>query len=91
LVRQARFIVAPEGSAIFLLFFATAGTRLCVLNHPLVDPLVIYQGLFGNRGIELTILTGPEKGQHHEMPHYADYEIPPDHFYDFLGDWSRRR
>src|SRR5271170_6724307 len=34
MMRQAAYVVGPEGSAFFLAFFAAPGTRVCLLDHP---------------------------------------------------------
>jgi hypothetical protein len=69
LLRTAHFVIAPEGSALFLTFFAQAGLRLCILNHPVTEALAIYDGLLAGKGVDITVLTGPEVKKHHELPH----------------------
>jgi hypothetical protein len=86
LIRQARFVVAPEGSALFLLYFARPGTKLCILDHPWIDEAISYNGMFD--GVEITIVTGPIVRSHAEFPHRADYEIDETVFCDFLDDWT---
>jgi capsular polysaccharide biosynthesis protein len=86
LVRGARYILGPEGSAFFLTYFLDHGTRVCILNHPLTEALAGYNG---NRAIkELTVVSGPTVRQHHENPQDADYTIDPKIFSQFLDEWT---
>jgi hypothetical protein len=87
LLRTAHFVIAPEGSALFLTFFAQAGLRLCILNHPVTEALAIYDGLLAGKGVDITVLTGPEVKKHHELPHYSDYRIDESCFRRFLDGW----
>lgn len=89
LLRSARFVVGPEGSAFFLASFADPGTRLCVLSHPFTEALVGYNT--GARPGEVTIVTGPVAAEHHENTNDADYAIDPDVFLTFLDDWLDER
>jgi capsular polysaccharide biosynthesis protein len=89
LLRTARFVIAPEGSALFLTFFAQAGLRLCILNHPVTEGLAIYNGLLAGREVDITVVTGPEMKKHHELPHYSDYRIDEPGFRRFLDGWLR--
>lgn len=45
LLRNAQYVVGPEGSAMFLLFFARPGTKLCILNHTYTVHLPVLAGL----------------------------------------------
>jgi capsular polysaccharide biosynthesis protein len=87
LVRGADRILAPEGSAIFLAFFAPMAAKLCVLTHPLTDVVAEYNGLLAVHGIEVCGLSGPFVRHNEEVPHDSDYEIPPDTFSRFLLNW----
>ena len=87
LIRAADFIIAPEGSAIFLMSLATAGTNLCILNHPFTDGLAIYQGLFSMHGVRITVMTGPVVREHAQTPNDSDYKIDEGQFRAFLSDW----
>jgi Glycosyltransferase 61 len=86
LLRNARFVVAPEGSALFLAFFARPGTKICILNHPLIEGALSYAGFFD--GMLITILTGPIVHSHPVFPHRADYEIDAMSFREFLDGWT---
>lgn len=87
LLRDARFVVAPEGSALFLCFFLGRGAKVCILNHPDTEALVGYNGGSEMKGIELTIIAGPEVGQRRGSPQDVDYLIDADVFRGFLDKW----
>jgi capsular polysaccharide biosynthesis protein len=87
LVRGADRILAPEGSAIFLAFFAPVAAKLCVLTHPLTDVLAEYNGLLAVHGVEVCGLSGPFVRQNEEVPHDSDYEIATEAFSRFLLNW----
>ncbi|MGC2412138.1 MAG: glycosyltransferase family 61 protein [Stellaceae bacterium] len=87
LVRTARFVIAPEGSALFLTFFARPGLRLCILNHPLTEALALYEGPLAEKAVDITVLTGPEVKKGHELPQDSDYRIDETGFSDFLDGW----
>ena len=84
LVRGARFVVGPEGSAFFLCLFLNRGAKVCLLNHENTEGLVGYNGDGGN---EVTIITGPETGSRRGSPQDVDYAIDADVFRRFLGGW----
>ena len=75
IVQNADVVVAPEGSAIFLCFFARPDSRLCILSHPWTDALTEYNGLLAPHGVEVVALTGPITRANHETLHDSDYEI----------------
>ncbi len=87
LLRHARFVVAPEGSSLFLAYFAQPESKLCILNHRLVEWPTVYGSYLSGVGIEITILTGPIVRPHPEFPHRADYTINERQFCDFLDHW----
>jgi hypothetical protein len=87
IIRNAQFIIAPEGSALFLMFFARGGTKLCILSHPLTDVLADYNGILSPHGIEITVLTGPFARLDPQTPHDSDYEIPESTFLSFIDKW----
>ena len=86
LLRHARYVVAPEGSALFLAYFARPGTKLCILNHTLIEASIGYNGIFD--GVGVTILTGRIARSHPEFPHRADYEIDATILREFLDGWN---
>ena len=75
LARQATIIVAPEGSAVYLAFFARRGTTLCILSHPMTDGLAEYNGLLEPHDVAVTVVTGPLVQASHSTPHDSDYSI----------------
>jgi hypothetical protein len=87
LLRNARFVIAPEGSALFLTFFARAGLRLCILNNPETEGLAVYDGLLAGTGVEITVVSGPEVKKHYELANYSDYQIDEACFSRFLDAW----
>jgi capsular polysaccharide biosynthesis protein len=87
LVRNAKHIVALEGSAIFLAYLASAGARLCILSHPLTDALAEYNGVLSLGGVATTALSGPITRANIATPHDSDYEIEAGLFSSFLLDW----
>jgi hypothetical protein len=91
LLRNAHFVIAPEGSALFLTFFARAGLRLCILNNPETEGLAVYDGLLAGMGVDITVVTGPEVKKHHELANYSDYRIDETRFCRFLDGWLAGR
>jgi hypothetical protein len=85
LLRHARFVVALQGSALFLLYFARPATRLCTLVHTWIDEAISYNGLFD--GVDLTLLTGSIVREDQQFPDRMDYEIDEKRFCEFLDDW----
>ncbi|MEO6263963.1 MAG: glycosyltransferase family 61 protein [Luteimonas sp.] len=84
LIRGAKHVVAPEGSAITLMYFANPGTRLCILNHPIIETTA-YDGLLD--GIDLRVLVGPIVEKHPAFEHRSSYRIDEAAFLEFLGGW----
>lgn len=89
LLRDARFVAGPEGSAFFLAFFARPGTHLCVLDHPHTAGLPLLTGLLSEIGVQPVVFTGPFARIHEEWPHLSDYEIDEVAFCQFLDRWLR--
>jgi hypothetical protein len=86
LVRDARFIIAPEGSAIFLCYFARQQPKLCILNHTLLEWPTVYNSLLSGAGIEITILTGPITREYGPHSIDSDYRIDEAVFSKFLTE-----
>jgi hypothetical protein len=86
-VREAEFLVAPEGSAIYLAYVASAGTKLCILSHPWIDALAEYNATLATRGVDVSAVTGPVRTANAVTPHDSDYEIDPERFEAFLDGW----
>lgn len=87
LLRNAHSIIAAEGSAIFLTFFASPGTKLCILSHPITHALAIYNGILARREVEVKVLTGPMIRMNQQTPQDSDYEIVPDHLKTLIEQW----
>jgi capsular polysaccharide biosynthesis protein len=87
LVRSARFVAGPEGSAFFVCFFARPGTRLCILNHPHTELMPTVTALMDALGVESTVVTGPFTREHPDYPYHGDYEIDEQAFASFLEQW----
>lgn len=87
LVRHARHLVAPDGSAGLLTYFASAGAAVCFLNHPHTRPLVELNGLLAARGASFTIVTGPVAGDPCDERFWSDYTIDEEVFASFLAPW----
>jgi hypothetical protein len=86
LMRDARYIVASRGSALFLTFFARPGTKLCILSSQRVLRFALLTGPLDEIGVDTTILTGPI-AQDDAVAHFADYAIPEGAFRKFLEEW----
>jgi hypothetical protein len=87
LIRGARFLVAPAGSAVFLTFFAKPGTKLCILNNTYTADLPLETALYSAVGVESTVVTGPIVMKHPIWSELADYEIDTERFCRFLDRW----
>jgi hypothetical protein len=94
LVRGARFVLGPEGSAHYLTFFSRPGTKQCILNHPFTLDVLNFTYLVEQIGVDVTLFTGPALKLNNEpgyptygFVHYADYEIDEEHFASFLEEW----
>jgi capsular polysaccharide biosynthesis protein len=88
LVRGAQHIVGPEGSAMFLTFFAREGTTVGIFNHHVTDNVFLYSGVLEYRGLDVTVLCGRTVRAHDDtyqgFTQYADYEIDPARFVEYL-------
>lgn len=91
MVQSAGFIIAPEGSNALLSWFARAGTRVCLLSPPYTLPLVEFNAILAERGIDLTVLTGPDElaATDEFCGFWNDYRIDPSVLRGFLqGHWG---
>jgi len=94
-VRQARYIVGPQGSSLYLSMFARPGTKQCHLSHPFTVYETTYSEILEEAGVALTVFTGPavrandEPGYpNFDCQQFADYRIDADAFALFLDAWS---
>lgn len=87
LLRDARYVVGPEGSAFFLAYFLKRGSKVCILNHQETEGLVLYNAGADLKDIDLTIITGPNAESQGRRSQDRDYLIDADHFRRFLDEW----
>jgi hypothetical protein len=87
LLRDALFVLGPEGSALFLCCFAGRGAKICILNHQETEGLVLYNGGSDLKEIDLTVITGPDTGDHQGRQQDRNYMIDADAFRRFLDEW----
>ena len=85
LVANAKCIVAPEGSALFLCYFASPGTRLFILENAAVEDANVWRAFFPD--CEPTAMAGTVVARDEGFPHRSSYRIGPQRFRDFLGEW----
>jgi Glycosyltransferase 61 len=91
LLLNARLVIAPEGSALYLAYFVRPGAKLCILNHELVEWAITYGSYLSGSAPQITMLTGPVVRSHHEFPHRADYWIDAQQFCEFLDQWVKTK
>jgi hypothetical protein len=86
LLRHARFVLGPFGSAMCLAFFAKPGTKLCILGNveiPVCDDIGVYDAI----GLDVTLITGPCVRLNAEEAWRTDFEIDEAAFCRFLDGW----
>jgi hypothetical protein len=86
-VRRARYVVAPEGSALYLLFLARPGTRVAILNHADNGGQAGFTALLEAAGLDTVMLLGRRLHEHPDWLHFSNYEVDPSFFSAFLDDW----
>jgi capsular polysaccharide biosynthesis protein len=87
LMRGARYIIGPEGSALFLGFLARPATKLCIVSSIHMFNATSYTCLLEAIGLDTTIFTGEVVNESKLYPHFADYRISEEAFRAFLGEW----
>lgn len=85
LVRGARYVIGPEGSAFALTYFSRPGSKVCVLCHPMAEAAAVFTDIL--EGVEISVFTGPVVRHDPRFPHRADYQIDERRFCDFLDQW----
>jgi capsular polysaccharide biosynthesis protein len=85
LVRGARYVVGPEGSAFTLTYFSRPSSKVCVLCHPTIEAAACVTDVID--GVDITVLIGPVVRNGPGFRHRADYEIDPARFSEFLDRW----
>lgn len=95
-VRNARFIIGPEGSQLLLSLFARPGAKLCNLCHPFMAGPAVRNGVAVEMGVEVTVVNGPVVNPHDEpgypnfgIQHFADYQINAAKFTNFIERWLK--
>lgn len=84
LIQSAEWVIAPEGSALLLMYFARPGTHLCILNHPIIETTA-YDGLLDQ--VDLCVLVGPIVDRDRAFVHRSSYRIDPSEFAAMLAEW----
>lgn len=74
-VRGAEVVAGPEGSGLWLAFWARPGTKIAVLDSPYVDQWWPIVDLCRARGLELSILVGEVVRHESSYVKFSDYEI----------------
>jgi capsular polysaccharide biosynthesis protein len=85
LVANARRVVAPEGSALFLCYFASPATQLLILENAVVEGGNIWRAFFPN--CEPTGMAGTVVDYDDSFPHRSSYRIDPRRFREVLREW----
>ncbi|MBV9124467.1 MAG: glycosyltransferase family 61 protein, partial [Planctomycetes bacterium] len=88
IVRGATHVMAPEGSAIFLAFFARRGTKLLCLDHPFVEKSAFVEALFRELQIETVLVTGNCVREDSLFSRFSDYVIDPSDVRRVLAEWK---
>lgn len=85
LLANASRVVAPEGSALFLCYFASPGTRLLVLDNASPEGVNLWRVFFPE--CELTAMAGTVVDRDVLFPHRSSYCIDPQRFREVLTEW----
>lgn len=78
LLRGARVVAGPEGSAMMLGMFCRPGTRAVLLNHQVTEHLPTLSAALERGGLDITVLTGPEEDAQGKFAHNASYRVDPE-------------
>jgi Glycosyltransferase 61 len=94
LVRSARFVIAPEGAAVFLALFARPGTQICIVGPPASVGEPMLTTLLAEVGVDCEVIPGRAVGTQ-ETPGATtpcsplDYELDETNFSSILDRWIR--
>ena len=88
LVGGASHIIGPEGSAFFLAFFGTPGTRLCAFDNPFIEKAGYAAALYPELGIDLVLVTGDCTRKDELFTGFSDYVIDPSDVRRVLDEWD---
>lgn len=86
-IRSADYIVGAEGSAFFLCYYATPGTKICVLSHPELLGAPPLTAVLEAIGVESVYFIGPFASEHPQYSHWSDYTIDCKRLELFLKEW----
>lgn len=90
LMRDASFVVGPEGSGMFLSSLCRPGSKVCILNHTHTENVTITAGVLEALGVDVTVVTGPTVKRKKNFEHFSSYEIDIGRFRKFLTSWCRK-
>jgi capsular polysaccharide biosynthesis protein len=87
IVQNAKYLLIQEGSAVLLAQFGRPGSMVCILSHPMIEPMADVNTVCHAAGLSATILTGPIVDYEHVTPHDSSYIIDSKRFSCFLDEW----
>jgi hypothetical protein len=85
LLAGAKRVIAPEGSALFLCYFAPPETRLFVLDNASVEGINVWSTYFPH--CELTAMSGTIVDRDERFVHRSSFHIDPQRFREVLEEW----
>ncbi len=82
-------IIGPEGSAMFLNFFARPGTRVCHLSQDgMLGEVINKTSIVGSLDVDVTVLTGEVAGDlPFGYPAFANFRVDEALLSEFLDTW----
>lgn len=86
-IRSAKYILAPEGSSIYLAFFARPNTNLLILDSPYLEGQATGTHIMEELGVGITVLTGTCMKQNQLWNYFSDYKISEQKFSTYLRRW----
>lgn len=90
LIRNARQIVAPAGSALLLPFvYGACGTKILNLHPPFIDETPGLTDLAHARGIEVSVILGTSPGLDPTYRGRSDFSVSLDQVREVLDSWAR--
>jgi capsular polysaccharide biosynthesis protein len=84
LMRGAEVVVGPDGSNLWLTFFARPDTRIGIVNNPYLEEHWFVARLSESLGHRLSILTGDVVNENRAYRKFSDYRIEVDKLSGFL-------
>ena len=89
LIRGARHVLGPDGSASLTTFLGRQGLRIGKLAPPFLDVFEGYVQICAAMGQDLTVLTGTLEERNARFHHMSDYSIDPQELAAYLDDVDR--